>query len=367
MIGSPSEPAVQAAARKALADAPEPHTAGPGPAPDEHRHAYLGLLKLCLCDLAGASTMSVGRMEDGAVASRELTDDQRRLRAVGMDWPLQGLTMIGLDRLDDLQSCVETIVSDGVQGDLIEAGAWRGGASILIRATLDSLGATDRTVWVADSFEGFPVADRRLDAEDQWDEMDYLAVPLEEVQANFARLGCERGVKFLPGFFADTLPTLGEERWSVIRLDGDTYEATLMALDCLYPHLSVGGYVIVDDYGALERCRAAVDEFRDRFGIDEPLEQVDWTCVRWRCERSIPNEPPAPMSRPGADGRRLGAAPRRARMRVPTLDELALRRELAQLGERLAAAEAELARLRRSPLAAGREWLRRKLHHGTQT
>jgi hypothetical protein len=163
------------------------------------------------------------------------------------------------------------------------------------------------------------------------------------------------------------LPALAEERWSLIRLDGDTYEATSMALRCLYPQLSVGGYVIVDDYGALERCRAAVDEFRDRFGIDEPLEQVDWTCVRWRCERSIPQEPPAATSHSGADGRRLGAPARRTRTRVPTLDELALRRELTQLGERLAAAEADLARLRESPLAAGREWLRRKLHHETQT
>ncbi len=115
---------------------------------------------------------------------------------------MQGLTMVGLNRLDDLQACVEAVVRDGVAGDLIEAGAWRGGASILMRATLDSLGARDRTVYVADSFQGFPAADDQghLNA------TDFLAVPLEEVEANFARLGLEAGVRFVPGFFAETLP-----------------------------------------------------------------------------------------------------------------------------------------------------------------
>jgi O-methyltransferase len=64
--------------------------------------------------------------------------------------------MIGLMRLDDLQACVESVVEDAIEGDLIEAGVWRGGASILVRATLDSLGAHGRTLWLADSFEGFP-------------------------------------------------------------------------------------------------------------------------------------------------------------------------------------------------------------------
>jgi len=123
------------------------------------RAAYLELLKLTLCDLGGAGTISVGRTEDGQVYSRELGGEQLLLRTNGMDWPLNGLTMVGLLRLDDLQVCVESAVADGVDGDLIEAGAWRGGAAILMRAALDSLGADERTVWVADSFTGFPVPD----------------------------------------------------------------------------------------------------------------------------------------------------------------------------------------------------------------
>src|SRR5881628_4098632 len=124
-----------------LTAARAPSADGPRAEADGMRRAYLELLKLCLCDLAGGRTISVGRMQDGTVISRELVGDEVRLRAAGMDWPLQGMTMIGLNRLDDLESCVEAVVRDGVEGDLIEAGAWRGGASILIRATLDSLGA----------------------------------------------------------------------------------------------------------------------------------------------------------------------------------------------------------------------------------
>ena len=95
--------------------------------------------------------------------------------------------------------------------------------------------------------------------------IDFLAVPLEEVRENFARFGCEQGVEFVPGFFEETLPGLAGRRWSIVRLDGDTYEATLTGAASRSTRASApGGYLIVDDYGALEECRRAVDEFRER-------------------------------------------------------------------------------------------------------
>ena len=85
--------------------AARPATAsGPSPDPNDLRQAYLTLLKLCLCDLAGTTTTSVARTIEGAVMSRELADAQLRFRAAGLDWPLHGLTMVGLARLDDLQA-----------------------------------------------------------------------------------------------------------------------------------------------------------------------------------------------------------------------------------------------------------------------
>jgi Macrocin-O-methyltransferase (TylF) len=352
-----------AAARASLSAARAARARGASPDTEELRGAYLDLLKLCLCDLASASTVSVGRGQDGSVWSRELHGDEVRWRSAGMDWPLTGLTMVGLARLDDLQTCVESVVRDGVEGDLIEVGAWRGGASILMRATLDSLGGDDRTVFVADSFQGFPPGGDFDPELGDLSVFDFLAVPVEEVKENFARLGYERGVAFVPGFFQETLPGLTGRRWSLIRLDGDTYDATRLALECLYPGLSVGGHLVVDDYGSLDECRRAVDEFRAEHGIAEPLREVDFTGARWRRESDAPLEVPA---RDGARAHANGAGAPRAVARsgdghVPSIHELTLARENEELRARLGAADAELGQLRASPLRAPRRWLRRRI------
>ena len=330
--------------------------AGPRPEDKALRAAYLDLLKLCLCDLAGTATWSVVKDADGGVRSREVTGDDLRLRTEGVDWPLHGLTMVGLSRLDDLQECVETVVRERIEGDLIEAGTWRGGASILMRATLDALGADDRTVVLADSFQGFPTTDEF----ENLNLVDFLAVPLEDVRRNFARFGLERGVRFVPGFVEETLGGLADARWSLVRIDVDTYESTLIALQSLYPRLSIDGYVVIDDYGALEPCRQAVDEFRARHGLTEPLEKVDWTCVRWR--RSAAPFDDAGFAPPAVriDRSRFQARERSRRSNVPTERELRLRAKVAGLRRRLTAAEAELDRLRSSPLIGLREWLRQR-------
>ena len=332
---------------------------GPAGDPEALRVAYLDLLKLCLCDLCGPATMSAARTLDGQVMSRELSGDELRRRAAGMDWPLFGLTMLGLARLDDLQACVEAVVHDGVQGDVIEAGCWRGGASMLIRATLNSLGETARTVWVADSFQGFPVgsngsAHPGLTAD--LAAFDFLAVPVEEVGDNFARFGLGDGVRFVEGFFEDTLPGLRGGSWSIARLDGDTYQATKVALESLYDGLAVGGYLIVDDYLSVDECRAAVDEFRAARGITEPIEAVDWSSVRWR--RRTPGRPPGAAPEPVPAAAPPRAVPRAQRGRVPAMEEIDLARELAEARLRFAA---EFDRLTGSPLAGPKAWLRRKL------
>jgi O-methyltransferase len=339
------------AIRASLAGAREPRAVGPGPGTEALRSAYLDLLKLCLCDLAGTTTLSVGPRPDGGVVAREMRGDQLRARSVGLDWPLQGLSMSGLRRLDDLQSCVDSVVRERIDGDFIEAGAWRGGATILMRAALDSLGDdSDRTVWVADSFEGFPDADGegadRDDVGAYLSAFDFLAVSEREVRDNFARLGFESGVRFLRGLFKDTLPDLADRRWAIVRLDGDSYDATHVALESLYPGLSVGGYLIVDDYGAVEECRRAVDEFRRGHGVSEAIEAVDWTCVRWRRGSEAPR---AELQKTGeGSDRGVGRLPiaGSGSLSVPTVREVYLGGEVARLRERLAEAEAEISRLR---------------------
>jgi hypothetical protein len=131
-----------------------------------------------------------------------------------------------------------------------------------------------------------------------------------------------------------------------------------MALESLYPGLSIGGYLIVDDYGALEECRNAVDEFRSRHAIEERIEQVDWTCVRWRREHPAPNAATQPALGSEPSGRSAQATAERSYRRVPTLHELSLIDELEAVRRRLKEVSAELARLRGSALVAGWERLR---------
>lgn len=205
-------------------------------------------------------------------------------RAEGKDWPADGETMIGRKRLDNLESLVVDVIDRGIPGDLLEAGVWRGGAAILMRAVLRACGDTQRVVWAADSFQGLPRPDAtRFPADRSWQSLDIdIAVPLNEVKANFARYGLlDDQVRFLVGWFSDTLPTAPVDRLAVLRLDGDLYQSTIEALDALYPKVSAGGYVIIDDYH-LESCRQAVDDYRARHQVVETLEPIDWASVYWR-------------------------------------------------------------------------------------
>jgi O-methyltransferase len=145
----------------------------------------------------------------------------------------------------------------------------------------------DRLVWVADSFAGLPDIDANaypLDREFVGHQK--LDVGIEDVRSQFERYGLlDDGVRFLHGWFKDTLPTLADREFAVVRLDGDMYGSTIEALTELYPRLSPGGFLIVDDYGAYHACRQAVADYRDAHGVIEPIQQIDWTGVYWRKRR----------------------------------------------------------------------------------
>jgi Macrocin-O-methyltransferase (TylF) len=203
------------------------------------------------------------------------------------------VSMLPLARLDNLQSCVVDVIERGVPGDLIETGVWRGGAVIFMRGVLKAYGINDRIVWAADSFEGLPEPDAHkfpVEAKAHQGAMmkrvyNHFAVGVEEVQRNFQAYGMlDDRVEFLKGWFKDTLPVAPIKSIAVMRLDGDYYESTRDALVNLYDKLSVGGYVIIDDYGedSWTYCRKAVDEFRDHRSISSPMKKVDSKCYYWQ-------------------------------------------------------------------------------------
>jgi O-methyltransferase len=265
----------------------------------ELRDRYLDLLKGALTHTVYAESDAgvyaprnpLGRVLLRVLARRDLVLMRLALphdsyRAEGRDWPVFAQTMVGLARLDQLRAAIETVISEEVPGDLIEAGVWRGGASIFMRGVLKAHAIEDRTVWVADSFQGLPPADAVVYPADaagtQWHKFGALAVDAEAVKENFRRYGLlDDRVQFLEGWFSETLPTVRDRTWSVVRLDGDMYESTMDGLKNLYPGLSPGGFLIVDDY-AIPECRQAVEDFRRAEGISEPLEEIDWTGAYWR-------------------------------------------------------------------------------------
>jgi len=206
-------------------------------------------------------------------------------RTEGKDWPANAETMVGLKRLENLQFCITQVLQKNIRGDYIETGVWRGGASIFARGVLKAYGVHDRTVWVADSFEGLPKPDGRYQQDEgdkHWKSNAVLGISLDQVKANFARYGLlDEQVRFLVGWFKDTLPTAPIQQLSVLRLDGDMYSSTTDALEALYAKLSPGGYLIVDDYGSTPPCRQAVDDFRAKHNITEAIQKIDWTGVYW--------------------------------------------------------------------------------------
>jgi O-methyltransferase len=213
-----------------------------------------------------------------------------KLRAIGRDWPARADSMIGLARMENIQYCVETVLRDEVPGDLIETGVWRGGATIFMRGILKAHGDRLRNVWVADSFEGLPPPDTArypADAGDRFHEQSGLAVGVEQVRHNFERYGLlDDQVRFLVGWFKDTLPAAPIDQLAVIRLDGDLYESTWQAIEALYPKLAPGGFCIVDDYGTLvDQCQRAIRDYRDAHGITEEIVDIDGWGAYWRKER----------------------------------------------------------------------------------
>ena len=213
------------------------------------------------------------------------TEFDARRREEGLDWPGDAETMVGLKRLDNLEVCITNVLRQGVPGDLIETGVWRGGASIFMRAVLKVYGDTQRTVWLADSFQGLPKPNPGRYPADTGDESwknAALAIPVEEVKANFRKYGLlDEQVSFLMGWFRDTLPTAPIDKLAVLRLDGDMYESTFDALTHLYPKLSHGGYVIIDDY-AIPGCQAAVEGYRSKHEIKEALVPIDQYAKFWQ-------------------------------------------------------------------------------------
>lgn len=192
-------------------------------------------------------------------------------------------SMVGIRQFDSMQTCIGNVLRDQVPGDLLEAGVWRGGMAIFMRGVLKASGDRSRRVWVADSFKGLPRLDRGQDKSVWWWRQGDMAVSESIVKGNFARFGLlDDQVRFLKGYFSDTLPTAPIDRLAILRIDADLYTSTRDVLINLYPKLSSGGYCVVDDFQNLPDCRRSVEEYRSANRIAEEIVPIDSRAVCWR-------------------------------------------------------------------------------------
>jgi len=238
---------------------------------------YLTLLQKCL-----AGTI----YEDPPLKALGTKVFDPQLREYGWDWPSVAHTMIGEKRLANIRYLAENVIRKHVMGDFIETGVWRGGACILMRAILNAHGIKDRCVWAADSFEGLPSPNEEkypADAGDKFHVFSELSVTLEQVKSNFEKYDLlDDQVKFLKGWFKDTLPNAPIQKLALLRLDGDMYESTMDALLALYDKVSVGGYVIIDDYNVVAGCKNAVDDFLSERNLSPTIVEIDGVGVYWK-------------------------------------------------------------------------------------
>lgn len=279
------------------------------PSEDSARDAYLGLLKRAIVGCLNVENhMRLGALVDAASngnvkISGDFIHNIRYIDADGYeDLVLANQvgnmggninirfahSFVGLQGLGHIERLAAQVFADGIEGDFVDAGTWRGGTAIYMRALQRAYAQKHRLVWVADSFTGVPkptsAADLAANLDLSTERYPWFYASLREVRDNFSTYGLlDNGVKFLPGLFADTLPGAPIDKIALLRLDGDLYSSTMDSLNALYDKVVCGGYIIVDDYG-LAPCKQAVDEFRASRGITAPIEKISWIIVHWRKE-----------------------------------------------------------------------------------
>ncbi|KAM3567280.1 hypothetical protein VYU27_010571 [Nannochloropsis oceanica] len=253
------------------------------------RAAYLEVIKMHTSGLVyGCEERSA--MPSGTTVLLGTTDPAKR--GSGLDWTYLGNTMTGGARLNNLESLLEDVFLQGIPGDYIETGVWRGGSSIFARAVMRSYNEGHRMSYVCDSFRGLPPGDRGLNPDDKgWEGLGghYLEVSANTVASNFHEMGLlDPNVVFAKGFFNDTLTPLSSQiqKLAIMRLDGDMYESTVDALYRLYDKLSMGGYVIIDDWFGFPAQVACVDFFHVH-GINPEIIKIDEIAVYWQKTEEI--------------------------------------------------------------------------------
>lgn len=231
-------------------------------------------LELGIMSLTGSLMDKAGSLQCDGKTLEPYNDEKRE---GGDDWPPYSETMVGRKRLQNIRTTLEDVVKNEVPGDFVETGAWRGGVGIFAKMVLDVRGQGHcRKVHLFDAWEALPYgSDARA---------GLLAVKEEEVRQNFVKYNVlDDNVALHKGLFKDTLPSFrkehhGDTKIAVLRIDGNFLDSHQDSFYYLYDMLSVGGYVIIDDYyNGTPQSEAAVTwaEFQKDQGFAESLITID--------------------------------------------------------------------------------------------
>lgn len=200
-------------------------------------------------------------------------------------------TMTSVERMYALFDAVGYVLRAGIAGDFVECGVWRGGGAMMMASTLLRSGAADRTIYLYDTFEGMSEpteADKDLhgnDARHVWKRLrdaqgrsGWCVGDIEDVERNLGLTGYARErIVLVKGKVEETIPATVPERIAVLHLDTDWFESTYHEFVHLYPLLSSGGVLILDDYGHWKGAREATDRYLAENGINLLLNRIDYT------------------------------------------------------------------------------------------
>jgi hypothetical protein len=213
-------------------------------------------------------------------------------------------TMTSVPRIDALRSSVEHVERNAIAGDIVECGVWRGGSMMAAGLTLTRLGAR-RRLWLYDTFEGMPPpsavdhdlagrsAAELLAAEHPETSLIWARSPLADVKAGMSETGYPAElVTYVVGPVEATLPGTIPERIALLRIDTDWYASTYHELLHLWPRLSPGGILIIDDFGHWAGAKKAVEQYFGEIGLAPFLHRIDQT------GRLVIKPGPAPAAAP---------------------------------------------------------------------
>lgn len=216
--------------------------------------------------------------------SAELSDAEKSNLRI---WEqVRPFTLTSRERIFALCDAVRYLVRNEIPGSYVECGVWKGGSMMAVALTLLSLGVDDRDLWLFDTFEGMTAPGeldvdlhgKRASDEYQRREGNWAQAPLTQVENALLGTGYKASrVHFVKGKVEDTLPARAPDTLALLRLDTDWYESTKHELTHLFPRLSRGGVLIVDDYGHYLGARQATDEYLEEAEVPILLNKIDYT------------------------------------------------------------------------------------------